>query len=63
MRIGEVKYLDQTAGWLTQDEHGFHFVYDAAYTNSKDPVPISLTLPIQEQPYTSLVLFPFTDRG
>lgn len=30
MRKAEIKILDLTAGWLTQDEDGYHFVYDPA---------------------------------
>jgi hypothetical protein len=31
VRKAEIKMFDLTAGWLTQDENGYHFVYDAAY--------------------------------
>lgn len=61
MRKAEVKYQDKTAGWLTQDEAGYHFSYDAAYLRSKNPEPISLTLPLREKPYTDRVLFPSFD--
>ena len=52
---------DQTAGWLTQDEQGYHFVYDKTYLQAMAPVPVSLTFPIQEAPFTDKVLFPFKD--
>lgn len=29
MRKAEIKIHDQTAGWLSQDEEGYHFSYDA----------------------------------
>jgi serine/threonine-protein kinase HipA len=61
MRKAEIKFADQTAGWLTQDETGFHFEYDLSYLNCENPVAISLTLPLQEKPYTNNVLFPFFD--
>lgn len=61
MRKAEIKIHDSTAGWLTQDEHGFHFVYDKAYLKVDKAEPISLTLPLQEAAYTSKVLFPFFD--
>jgi len=51
---------DTTAGWLTQDENGYHFQYDPAYLE-KALQPVSLTLPLQEAPFRSLVLFPFFD--
>jgi serine/threonine-protein kinase HipA len=49
------------AGWLTQDEQGYHFVYDEAYARQSDARPVSLTMPIQVAPYTSKVFFPFFD--
>lgn len=50
-----------TAGWLTQDENGYHFVYDAAYLQSDGVVPVSLTLPLSASEYSSKVMFPFFD--
>jgi len=61
MRKGEIKYNDLTAGWLTQDEEGFHFSYDAAYLASENHNPVSLTLPKQQAAYHSATLFPFFD--
>jgi len=51
---------DITAGWLTQDENGYHFQYDQDYLKKALP-PVSLTLPLQETPFNSQVLFPFFD--
>ena len=31
MKKTEIKIQNETAGWLTQDENGYHFVYDEAY--------------------------------
>jgi serine/threonine-protein kinase HipA len=61
MRKATVKVEDQIAGWLTQDEQGYHFVYDIAYAAKIDTLPVSLTLPKRETPYTSKILFPFFD--
>lgn len=61
MRRAEIKMHNSTAGWLTQDENGYHFVYDKTYLQSKSPEPVSLTLPIQEAPFNNNVLFPFFD--
>jgi len=61
MRRAEIKMNEVTAGWLTQDENGYHFLYDEGYLNSKHPEPISLTLPVKDTAYTSKVLFPFFD--
>lgn len=61
MRKAEIKIYDTTAGWLVEDENGYHFNYDSSYLNSSNPEPISLTLPLKEPPYTSKILFPFFD--
>lgn len=61
MRKAEIKIYDTTAGWLVEDENGYHFNYDSSYLNSSNPYPISLTLPLKEHPYTSKILFPFFD--
>ncbi|MBL7791975.1 MAG: HipA N-terminal domain-containing protein [Saprospiraceae bacterium] len=61
MRKAAIKRNAQLAGWLTQDEHGYRFVYDKAFLALPDARPVSLTLPLQEAPYTSNVLFPFFD--
>lgn len=61
MRKATIKMYDQLAGWLTQDETGYHFEYDQNYLNRPKAKPISLTLPLQEMPYTDKVLFPFFD--
>lgn len=52
---------DQLAGWLTQDEHGYHFVYAQNYLSSENPEAISLTLPLSEKGYSSKTLFSFFD--
>jgi serine/threonine-protein kinase HipA len=61
LRKAAIKIEDQLAGWLTQDEHGYHFVYDEGYVAQTSVRPVSLTLPLREAPYTSNVLFPFFD--
>ena len=50
-----------TAGWLSQDENGYHFVYDTGYLRLANLVPVSLTLPLQEESFNSKMLFPFFD--
>jgi len=61
MRKAAIKIDDQLAGWLTQDEQGYDFVYNKTYAAAPGARPVSLTLPIQVSPYTSNVLFPFFD--
>jgi len=62
MRKAEIKFNEKTAGFLSQDENGFHFIYEENYLSSSDnPVAVSLTLPLQEAAFDSPVLFPFFD--
>lgn len=61
MRRAEIRMHDRTAGWLSQDENGYHFVYDTGYLRLANLVPVSLTLPLQEEPFNSKMLFPFFD--
>jgi serine/threonine-protein kinase HipA len=61
LRKAAIKIEDQLAGWLIQDEQGYHFEYNKAYTGQPGARAVSLTLPLQEAPYTSKVLFPFFD--
>jgi len=61
MRKAEIKVNDKTAGWLIQDENGYHFQYDKVFLESYVAVPVSVTLPLQEKPFDSKVLFPFFD--
>ena len=61
MRKAEIKMHNELAGWLSQDEDGYHFQYAPMYLQLKGSKPISLTLPMQENKYTSNVLFSFFD--
>ena len=61
MRRAEIKIYENTAGVLTQDENGYHFVYADEYLRSTHPQPISMTLPLQKDEYHSNILFPFFD--
>ncbi|MFB0946283.1 MAG: serine/threonine-protein kinase HipA [Spirosomataceae bacterium] len=61
MRKAEIFLHNEMAGWLTQDENGYHFQYSPTYLQSKQLQPVSLTLPVREQAYTSSVLFSFFD--
>ncbi len=61
MKTAEIKIHQYTAGWLTQDENGYHFQYDPAWLASEEAEPVSLTLPLKAEPYDSHILFPFFD--
>jgi serine/threonine-protein kinase HipA len=61
MRRAEIKMHNQLAGWLSEDEHGYHFQYAPAYLQQTDPKPVSLILPLQEKEFTSKGMFSFFD--
>ena len=61
MRKAEIKYNNQKAGMLIQDDSGYHFSYSSDYLRGEKSQPISLTLPLQEAPFESKTLFPFFD--
>ena len=61
MRQAQIFRKDTLAGLLTEDGGEYIFCYDKAYLASPNAVAISLTLPLQEDVYTSPVLFPFFD--
>lgn len=61
MRKAEIKIHENTAGWLIQDENGYHFQYDTTFLSSENAEAVSLTLPLQAKPFTSMVLFSFFD--
>jgi serine/threonine-protein kinase HipA len=61
MRKAEVRMHNIMAGWLSEVDTGFQFVYDSDYLKSDNPVPVSLTLPLQEPPFLSNILFSFFD--
>ena len=61
MKQGKVFYNEVLAGIVTEDVNGYSFVYDEAYLGGNHPQPISLTLPLQREPFRSNVLFSFFD--
>lgn len=61
MRRANIFYKDRLAGILTEDDTGYEFVYLPEYLASGPARPVSLTLPLREEAYTSNVLFPFFD--
>jgi serine/threonine-protein kinase HipA len=61
MKQAKIVQNKQLAGILTEDENGYTFLYESRYLELPDTVPVSLTLPLQEAPYRSNVLFPFFD--
>lgn len=61
MKQANIFYKDRLAGVLTENDSGYEFRYLADYLSSDAAKAVSLTLPLQEEAYTSPVLFPFFD--
>lgn len=61
MRSAKVYMYEQVAGVLIEDDEGFHFTYEPEYLESETPEPISLTMPLKKETYSSKILFPFFD--
>ncbi|WOC53184.1 phosphatidylinositol kinase (plasmid) [Bergeyella porcorum] len=61
MRQAQVFYKDFLAGTISEDENGYTFVYDENFLLQENVKPISLTLPLRQEPYFSKILFPFFD--
>lgn len=61
MKTALIKYKEIIAGILKETDEGYEFLYDTEYLSDADSQPISLTLPLTENPYKSPVLFPFFD--
>ena len=49
------------AGVLLETDSGYSFSYDDEYLRSSNAAPVSLTLPLSNEPYTSGTLFSFFD--
>lgn len=60
MRKAEVFYRNTLAGILSETDEGYVFCYDPDYLRNNEE-PVSLTLPLQKEPYISKVMFPFFD--
>ena len=61
MKRATVYIYDKIAGKLIEDDAGFYFKYEDEYLESENPEPISLTIPLKKETYTSKILFPFFD--
>ena len=61
-RAGVVSFDGVRVGLLEETELGTRFTYDAAWATGSDAVPISLTMPVRDQPYESKGLHPFFEN-
>lgn len=60
-RKGNVFFDGIFAGVIAETEMGYSFSYDASYLSRPVPHPVSLTLPLQDEAFTSTLFFPFFD--
>lgn len=61
MRQAEIYVKNMKAGILTEDAEGYTFCYDKHYLDSGNASPVSLTLPLTAEAYTSKTMLPFFD--
>jgi serine/threonine-protein kinase HipA len=61
MRQAKVYMGNSLAGMLTENEEGYSFMYNPQYLKEPEIKPVSLTLPLQENPFISKTMFPFFD--
>ncbi|MGI5066221.1 HipA N-terminal domain-containing protein [Treponema putidum] len=59
-RTADVYVYNNVAGKLSETDEGYSFSYDETYIKASKH-PVSLTLPIREEPYKSKTLFSFFD--
>jgi serine/threonine-protein kinase HipA len=60
-RSGTVFFDSIPAGVIRETEQGYEFSYDRGYLSMPDAQPVSLTLPLNSEPYKSTTFFPFFD--
>ncbi len=61
MRQANVFIKQHFAGRIVEDDRGYTFTYDQAYLNANYAEALSLTMPLKDTEYHSMVLFPFFD--
>ena len=61
MRKAEITCNGRCAGWLIEDGGGCRFFYYKAYLESPDARPVSLSLPLRAEAFTSMAMIPFFD--
>jgi serine/threonine-protein kinase HipA len=61
LRRAEIQLNGQTAGVLEERDDGYVFTYASDYLSLPDAMAVSLTLPLQVEPFEDKRLFPFFD--
>jgi serine/threonine-protein kinase HipA len=60
-RTANVYVRNIFAGVLSETDFGYSFKYDNDYLGNEQATPVSLTLPLQSEEFTSKTLFSFFD--
>jgi len=60
MRTAKIFRKGLLAGILVESEGAYTFTYDPQYLETQN-FPVSITLPLQSEPFVSPTLFPFFD--
>jgi serine/threonine-protein kinase HipA len=61
MRQGEIWVNNSLAGILTENDNDYSFEYIKAYLEKENATKVSVTLPLQKEPFKAEQLFPFFD--
>ncbi|WP_455611501.1 HipA N-terminal domain-containing protein [Cloacibacillus porcorum] len=56
-----VNFFGRPAGEITENDNGYYFSYYHSYLASEDAAPISVMLPLREEPFETKTLHPFFD--
>ena len=60
-RKGYVYIQNHYAGIIEETEDGYSFSYTSEYLQRPDAVAASITLPLRDDAYEAMILFPFFD--
>jgi serine/threonine-protein kinase HipA len=60
-KSAKIYYQTELAGFLTESDAGYDFIYDKTYLLTSNAKPISLTIPLSANKYHSNTLFAFFD--
>jgi serine/threonine-protein kinase HipA len=61
-RVGKVKLAGKPVGTIEEVGEETRFTYSPTWLARKDAVPISVTLPLREEPYVARGLHPFFEN-
>lgn len=61
MKQADIYVNDIFCGILSEDEEGYHFMYDTSFLERRDAVALSPTMPLTSIPYEKEMMFPLFD--